>query len=506
MDTVKASVIDLGFNSLKMVNYNVSPEGSLRAYSQLGFKVKLGEGLNETGFLGDEPVRRTLEKLRVFRDVVEMEGIKQVIPVATSAVREAANRDQFVDEAFAATGFRFRVLTAKEEAFFSYAGAASLAGLDDSVFFDLGGGSVEIVRTEKGRITSVLSLPLGALRLTYSYGKRDGTFNQQGLRDMKARIGALLPSRRDLHIGPGTALVGVGGTVRALARYDQDLRGYPFNKMHNYSMSYPSVDSSARELVSMSERELSKVNALGNRTETITAGAWVIKLIMKKMHFRSVRVSTHGLREGTLSLYLQNQRDFHSGSVSQAGVEALVRRSSPKVGSDNVITFVNARLIDAREGALIQEACRLVGQVEPTVELQSLFFELLGEDSPLGHTEQVDASLLVVNTRNQKAAEFLLDEYKRVAGGMKKKQLKRLSSVFALVETADRCGARLRVRARGRSFAISVTGSEGKVPTSLMKVHVEQIAETFGRDASFRESERLGRAGREPYIRGGISD
>lgn len=497
---MRTAVIDLGFNSLKMVSYDVPPDGSPRAYTQMGFKVKLGEGLTETGFLGEEPVRRTMAKLRVFRDVLEMEGTKQAIPIATSAVREAANREEFVDEAFAATGFRFRVLTAKEEALFSYAGAASLAGLPDSVFFDIGGGSLEIVRTERGRITGVYSLPLGALRLSYSYGRGDGTFSQEDSKEMKRRVTALLPGRRDLSIGPETTLVGVGGTLRALARYDQDLHGYPFNKIHNYSIAYSSVDAISRHLMSLSWRQLAKVNAIGNRTETIAAGAVTIKLMMKKLRFRAVRVSTHGLREGTLSLFMQDQRGFHAGTLTQGDVEALVRARALKPATENVRSFVRARLISQGQSALVQEACRLVRQVEPSVELQTLFFELLGEDSPLSHSSQVRASLLVVNTRNQKAAEFLLDEYSRVAGDLKKKQLKRLSSVFALAETVERCGARLRVRQKGRTLAFTVAGFERRLPADLIKHQVEELAETFGKAATLQESEGLAGRRRVPYI------
>ena len=86
---MKVSVIDLGFNSVKLVNYDIKKDGSFKAYRQEGVKVKLGDGLNQLGYLGKDQIRRTIEALQMFRDIINFESIKHVLPVATSAVREA---------------------------------------------------------------------------------------------------------------------------------------------------------------------------------------------------------------------------------------------------------------------------------------------------------------------------------------------------------------------------------------------------------------------------------
>ena len=82
---MKVSVIDLGFNSVKMVNYDVKKDGAFTAYQQEGVKVKLGEGLGRGNYLGGEPVERTIEALKLFRDVINFDSIRHVLPVATSA-------------------------------------------------------------------------------------------------------------------------------------------------------------------------------------------------------------------------------------------------------------------------------------------------------------------------------------------------------------------------------------------------------------------------------------
>jgi exopolyphosphatase/pppGpp-phosphohydrolase len=120
---MKVSVIDLGFNSAKLVNYYVDHNGSYKAYQQEGSKVSLGQDLAQTGILAQEPMKRTIDILRLFQDIVDFQSIKHVVPVATSAVREATNGTGFLEQVFQETGLRFRVLSDKEEALYSYLGA-----------------------------------------------------------------------------------------------------------------------------------------------------------------------------------------------------------------------------------------------------------------------------------------------------------------------------------------------------------------------------------------------
>ena len=89
---MRVSVVDLGFNSVKMVSYDVKKDGSFKAYQQEAAKVRLGEGLHRTGYLGREPVQRTIEVLKLFRDIINFDSVKHVLTVATSAVRHAGNR------------------------------------------------------------------------------------------------------------------------------------------------------------------------------------------------------------------------------------------------------------------------------------------------------------------------------------------------------------------------------------------------------------------------------
>ena len=232
-----AAVVDLGSNSVKVSCYHVHADGTYKPYHSVGAKTKLGEGLNETGFLGEEPMGRAVEALRLCSDVINHHSIARVLPIATAAVREAGNGAEFLGRVLAATGLRFRVLTGEEEALYSYAGAVRSLRLPSVVFFDIGGGSLELVSSSDHSIRHVVSLPLGALRLTQMYASRRSEFTGRSFELLESHVRTSLPSPGELGIDPGGAvLVGAGGAVRNLAKHDQASRRYPFAKVHNYRL------------------------------------------------------------------------------------------------------------------------------------------------------------------------------------------------------------------------------------------------------------------------------
>ena len=208
-------MLDLGFNSAKLATYHVNGRTSFRLISQEDAKVKLGEELDETGFLSTPPIERTLRAMKMFREIVDFESPRYTLPVATSAVREAANRGEFLHLADETSRFKFRVLSEQEEALLSYFGAVLALRIPTGVFFDLGGGTLAMVYAEEFKVKKVICLPLGARRLSYHYGdpKKGGLIVRKDYERMKKHILELLPTRKELSIKNGAKIVGVGGTV-----------------------------------------------------------------------------------------------------------------------------------------------------------------------------------------------------------------------------------------------------------------------------------------------------
>jgi exopolyphosphatase / guanosine-5'-triphosphate,3'-diphosphate pyrophosphatase len=177
---LKISVIDLGFNSVKLVNYNVGSDNSFKSEEEFSVKARLGEGFSSDQFLSERAMTRVIGALKEFREIIHLRIIQNVLLIATSAVREASNQHEFLRSVQKETGFRFKVLSDEEEALYSYIGASRAIYQPEALFFDLGGGSLDMVSTKDFKVKKIISLPLGALRLSEKFiTKSEGVFSKK---------------------------------------------------------------------------------------------------------------------------------------------------------------------------------------------------------------------------------------------------------------------------------------------------------------------------------------
>jgi exopolyphosphatase / guanosine-5'-triphosphate,3'-diphosphate pyrophosphatase len=471
---MKVAVIDVGFNSLKMVKYRVEPDGSAKSYGQLGVMAKLGEGLESTGYLGNEPVSRTLDAIRLCKETTALESIDQVILIGTSPLREAANREEFLKRVNAETGLRMRVLTGNEEALYGLLGALRAMDSSNVLFFDLGGGSLELTYAEKSRVRRIVSLPLGALKLTDMFAGKDGSFSRKDKAKMSKHVARLLPSRRELSLDRETVLVGTGGTVRAMARYDQDESDYRFDKVHNYEVAYGSVQGMCREFLKLKVAELDKIDAIGDeRSETVTAGTVVVRTLMKKLGFRRLVVSTHGLRDGILTEFLEGGTPPSGGTAQREDIERMIARppfaAGPADELDLLQCMLRNGLVDERGFKIILTAARRSRSPDcQEADADAVFGTLMSEDLPMGHGDQLLLAISVVRARRPRTANWLARQYEGVLGD-DEKQVKKLGACIRLLEILARSKAQYRVAYSG-GLRISVAGSAGPFPLELARM------------------------------------
>jgi len=390
--------------------------------------------------------------LKLFRDIIQLQPIKHVLPLATSAVREASNKEEFLRDANQETGFKFKVLSEKEEALYSYAGAIKSLQLPNVLFFDLGGGSLEMVRAEKYKIKKIISLPLGALRLTQSYDEKDGAFSPKNYKNMKRHIWNLLPSRKELDLNQDTMFVGVGGSLRAIARYHQKIGKYPLDKIHNYEMNYKSVKEIARKLSKMRADDIDKISVIGSsRTETIVAGSCVINTVMEKLELKQVCVSNHGLREGALSIFLENEKAFHGSITVEQIRQSVVAKEARMItnGEDFVKGLLTSKLISKREYIILLYALKKISEKASYNNPLSWFYSVLDQDMILSHSEQLVLGLSLVHARHAKTSEWLFTRYKSILTPQDKASIKKISSVVTLLKVLTQIKAKIELRSRG---------------------------------------------------------
>ena len=471
---MKVAVIDVGFNSIKMLRYKVEPDGFLKPYGQLGVLAKLGEGLDGTGYLGHEPISRTIDALRLCRESASLDSIKHVLLVGTSPVREAANREEFLRRVEEETGLRMRVLTGNEEALYGVLGALTSIDAPSVLFFDLGGGSLELTYVNKRRIRRILSLPLGALKLTSAFAGKDGTFSKKNRGRMTKQIAQVLPSTDELGLDSNAVLVGTGGTIRAMARYEQDRVDYPFDKVHNYSIDFDSVQQMSREFFKLKLAELDRKDAIGEgRSETIASGALVVRTLMKKLDFKQLTVSTHGLRDGIMMEFLQEGARNPSVVAQKEDIERLLTKQTHPPGSADYSDLIKCMerngLIDEREKKILLVAAWR-GRSPECIDADpyTAFGTLMSEDLPMRHEDQLLVALSVVKARRPRAANWLGKKYGTFLAH-DERRVKKLGACLRLVEILDRSKAQYRVAYSG-GLRISIVQSDGPFPLELARM------------------------------------
>lgn len=498
---MKVSIIDLGFNSVKLVNYEVNKnDHSFKAYQQEGIKVKLGEGLNETGYLARKPIERTIEALKMFKDIINFDSITHVLPVATSAVREAKNKEDFLTEVYKETGFQFKVISGQEEGLYSYIGALRSTCIPTSLFFDLGGGSIELVYTENYNIKKIKSYPLGALRLTQQFArkKKNGMFSKKNYTRMKEYILHTLSGRDGLeNLSPDTALVGVGGTLRAMARYDQQLREYELDKIHNYQLRFSSISSIAERFYNMDLDELAEIKAIGyNRIDTVTAGSAVIDILMRRFNFDRVIVSAQGLREGILSAFTQDLNTFQGGKINNEEAKAFVTSACheemlPQNTATLIEPIVAAGLLRQKEKMILTHAIKQASGLPIVTNLNNLFYMIMDEDNAfLTHREQLILALSIIHTKKEKAADWLFSRYKSILQSQNKKSIEKIASCLMLSDIIEKLKANVRVYIKEYSkidmkiITLSLTRQRRQqrqfIPLRLLEKTIKNFEGAFG--------------------------
>jgi exopolyphosphatase / guanosine-5'-triphosphate,3'-diphosphate pyrophosphatase len=418
----------------------VNPDNSYKAYERQGIKVRLGANLRETGLLSRESINSTINALKLFRDKINFQSINYVIAVATSAVREAANKDDFLKEVYQKTRFQFRVLSGKEEALLSYIGAIKSTCIPTAVFFDLGGGSLEIVYAENFRIKQFLSLPLGSLRLSQIYSREDGTYSKKNYLKMQSHILKTLPSSKELGKFTEATLIGVGGTLRSIARYNQEIKNYALDKIHNYNIDYDSIECISRRLFKMTPRQIARIDAIGsNRAETITAGSCVINMLMRKLAFGNIVISTHGLREGVLSSFLEFPTPFYTEKINKDQIQNFIRVScKPEIIPESICSPVKpltfAGLIKKQEYKILAHAIKEISEISLTGDLENMFYAIMDKDiRDLSHREQVFLALSIIYTKEPNTAKRFFIRYRQILKSQDKKSIKKIASCIAFL-------------------------------------------------------------------------
>ncbi|HEV2062141.1 MAG TPA: Ppx/GppA phosphatase family protein, partial [Solirubrobacteraceae bacterium] len=311
----RMAVVDLGSNSFRMVVFSAG-DGWWKRSDEIHEPVRIGEGADESGELGAEPMARALTAIEVFAHFASATGLDTLDAVATSAIRGAGNRDAFLRRA--RRHLPVRVLSEQEEARYGYLAAVNSTSLVDGAVLDLGGGSLQLVHVEERRAKTLRSWPLGAVRMTERFLPGKGPASKKELKALRARLAS------ELEAAPWLAgadrIVGIGGTVRNLAVATQIATGVPTFGVQGFVVERDALDDIVTRLADMTSAERAKVPGIKPaRADLILAGAATIQAVLREGDLDAIEVTEAGLREGVF---------FESHLCECGGLFADVRGAS----------------------------------------------------------------------------------------------------------------------------------------------------------------------------------
>lgn len=291
-EDIPVAVVDIGSNSIRLVVYEGRHRTPVPVFNE---KVLCGlaRGLNKTGRLSSSGVKMALASLARFRALTDAMGVQGIDVIATAAVRDAENGQDFVDAVRDRCNFDVRIIDGEEEARLSAMGVLSGIPEADGLMGDLGGGSVELVRVGDADTGEHVTLPLGPLRLIDAAGG-----NLSKARKVIDKHLADLPWLAE---AKGKRFYPVGGAWRALARVHMAQTGYPLHVIHQYSIRAKAMLEFTRLVSRLSASTLRKTPGVSRqRIEGIPYAAYLMQRLVEMSGVESVVFSAYGLREGCL--------------------------------------------------------------------------------------------------------------------------------------------------------------------------------------------------------------
>jgi exopolyphosphatase / guanosine-5'-triphosphate,3'-diphosphate pyrophosphatase len=291
------AVVDIGSNSGRMIVFRLRESEHLDVLEDARAPLRLARELRHDDRLGADAIERTLEALRDFKAVAEGAGAQRFVAVATSAVRDAADGPELVERA-RRLGMALQPIDGEVEARLGFLGAVHDLPVASGVTMDVGGGSVELTRFTDRRFDRSWSLPLGSLRVSDRFLENDPPTERE-LTKLRKHVAATLDEAGVLELAKREDLVGIGGTVRNLAKVDLRRTDYPLPLLHGYELSERRLGGIIDDLAERSMKRRAQIPGLNpDRADTIVGGALVIHGVLQHVGARKVLVSSRGLREG----------------------------------------------------------------------------------------------------------------------------------------------------------------------------------------------------------------
>jgi len=325
---MKIAAIDLGSNSFHMIIVEVGASGTFQVIDREKEMVRLGSDTLSSGRLPAAAMKRGLAALTKYKRLADTHGVDKILAVATSAIREARNGEDFLERVGREIGLWPRVVSGEEEGRLIYLAALHSVHLEGqrALVIDIGGGSVEMALGAGGRLERIISEKLGVLRMTERCVKTDplaAKDESKLVAQLEEAFGGKLEELREAGFD---RVVGTSGTVLALATLAFEEQGDKAPEtLHHVTVSAAALHAVRKRLVASAFRDRVKMAGMDERrADIIVAGAVIFDEILRRLAVSELTLSDWSLREGILLNYIHG----HPRSLARAEAYPDIQRRS----------------------------------------------------------------------------------------------------------------------------------------------------------------------------------
>lgn len=317
------AVIDIGSNSCRLLILTPEPNGHFRIKHEEKAVLKLIRSVDQDGRLSGEAELDLRRVLADFGNVIRSNDVERIDAVGTAALRAVSEPNELLTS----VGGVVRIIDGLTEAHLGFAAAVESLPIDEGLFIDIGGGSTEVVRFKNRKLTCSDSLNLGGLRTS------DRFFDsyppaKKSLQNSSSWIQNNL-DKSEAFSGHTSRVVGVGGTVRNIAKIHRSKTGFKFSRLHGYEMSIDDVRGVFDLLRLKSEQELLELRGLNsNRIDSIIGGTQILVEMMDRVNAACLMVSGRGIRD-SLATYGATTPPDQISSIEESrkrAIDAVCRR------------------------------------------------------------------------------------------------------------------------------------------------------------------------------------
>ncbi|MFB5677073.1 Ppx/GppA family phosphatase [Paenibacillus terreus] len=294
-------IMDIGSNSIRLVIYEIKDTGAYRIVREYKESARLSEKVGPDGKMGRKAVLAIAPLLRQFKVICEQNNVSRLRAGATAAIRNAVNSEEVVAWIEEETGLLIEVLSGEEEGNAGFLGVVNSMNVHDGMIIDIGGGSTEVTLFRERKRLKTFSFPFGAVNMNLRFGQesRDGIWDAEQIARLEQYVQSALEEHPWITSNPGLPFIGLGGTMRTLAKISQRTRDYSLQVTHHYEMAADEVDRMFAHLPRLSNGQRKKIAGLSkDRADIFIPGLIILQTIFRAAQGASFLISGAGLRDG----------------------------------------------------------------------------------------------------------------------------------------------------------------------------------------------------------------